>query len=250
MTTSQSAAGDRAVGAATAAPDWEQIGDAGGPCTTALPVRRGGTVFHAALSYVPRRRGAGHFADNLSRCLWLSKTLPGHGRRWAREHWAPLVVHLVPEGADLLLCPPRSRRRQARGYYFAAELTAALSEATGIPVIDSLAWETEGQEAAKETMHQRGQGRKLARRVRCEEDLSGRRVVIVDDLLTTGLTMLACREACLEAGAATAEGIALFRTTRTEADRARRVRLRDVAALRRGALRARAAARAGRAVHT
>jgi predicted amidophosphoribosyltransferase len=199
-----------------------------------LPVRRGDVTFYAALSYVPRNRGAGHYADNLSRCLWLSKSLPDYGREWARVHWVPLMVHLVPEGTDLLVCPSQSRRRQARGYYFAAELTAALSETTGILWAAPLTWETEGAEAAKEVRHQRGHGRKLGRRVRCEDGLAGRRVCVVDDLLTTGLTMLACREAVLQAGAASCEGIALFRTVRTEADPVRRDRLRQRAALKKG----------------
>jgi len=204
-----------------------------------LPVRRGDVTFWAALSYVPRNRGAGQFADNVSRCLWLSKSLPEHGARWAREHWAGLMRHLTPEGTDLLVCPPQSRRRAARGYYFAAELTAALSELTGLPWAAPLTWETEGQEDAKEVRHQRAQGRKLGRRVRCEEDLAGLRVCLVDDQPTTGLTMLACREACLEAGAASVQGIALFRTVRTSDDPLRRDRLKQRAALRREAVRTR-----------
>jgi adenine/guanine phosphoribosyltransferase-like PRPP-binding protein len=211
-----------------------------------LRVRRGDVTFYAALSYTPRNRGSAHFEDNLSRCLWLSKTLPEHGARWAREHWAGLVEHLIPAGADLLVCPPQSRRRSAKGYYFAAELTRALSERTGVPWAAPLAWADEGFEAAKDTMSQRGHGRKLARRVRCEEDLAGLRVCLVDDLLTTGLTMLACREACLEAGVASCEGIALFRTARTEADKCRRDRLKQRADLRRETDLLRAGARAGR----
>ncbi len=48
-------------------------------------------------------------------------------------------------------------------------------------------------------------------RVRCPEQVRGRRVLIIDDVTTTGATAKACATALLDAGAASVECLALLR---------------------------------------
>lgn len=172
--------------------------------------------------YVPSRRGARHYADSFSTALALAKTLPDYGQQLAWDH-APLLVPLIPAECDAIACPPASRKRQAADFYFARELTAAvvetLTETRDVHLCRPLRWQQEhiaGAGAAKEIMHQGGQGRKLGRRAECLEDMTGRQVCLIDDLFTSGITAARCAEALLSAGAATVYLVTLGATERTE----------------------------------
>ena len=177
-------------------------------------IRRGEWEGLALLTYIPQRRGARHYADAPSVALGLAKLLPTHGREWAAT-MAGLLADLVPEGLDCVTCPPASRRRSQRGWYFARCLAEQVAAQVGLPFLDCLRWIDEGTEAAKGVKHQAGQGRKLGREVACEEDLSGQRVLLIDDGWTTGITAALCREALLQAGAAEVHLRTLFCTERT-----------------------------------
>jgi len=145
---------------------------------------------------------------------------------------AGLLADLVPEGCDVVTCPPASRRRSQRGWYFARRLAERVADRIDLPFLDCLRWIDEGTEAAKGVKHQAGQGRKLGREVACDEDLTGRRVLLADDLITTGITAQLCREALQEAGAAEVSVRALFTTERTEHRPAdERARIKQRAAL-------------------
>lgn len=177
-------------------------------------IRRGQLEGRALLEYVPRRRGARHFASNVSRALWLAKVLPDYGATWAWD-WAEHLPPLVPEGIGAMACPPASRARAARGFYFARELTVALSAKTGVSILRPLRWLNEGAESSKDIVHQAGKGRALGRRVVCHEDLTGKRVCLVDDLFTTGITAELCAAALTAAGAVSVDLVCLFRTEPT-----------------------------------
>ncbi len=178
-------------------------------------IRRGEWEGVALLTYVPFRRGHRHFESTVSRALTLAKLLPTYGAEWAAD-MAGMLVEIAPEGCDLVTCPPASRRRSQRGWYFAERLARETAGRLGLPFECCLAWIDEGTEAAKGVRHQAGQGRKLARQVECDTDLSGRRVLLVDDGWTTGITADLCREALLSKGAEEVNLRTLFATERTE----------------------------------
>jgi len=176
--------------------------------------------------YVPRRRGARHYADAFSQALYLAKVCPDEGQQLAWDQ-AQALAAIIPAGVDVVTCPPASRKRMAAGFYFARELTVAVCEAlTGdgaggrdVHLARPLRWQQEailGAGAAKQIMHQGGQGRKLGRVVECLEDLTGREVVIVDDLFTTGATAAVTAEALIRAGASKVCVVAVGMTERTE----------------------------------
>ena len=188
------------------------------------PVRiwRGDLEGFAAEVYIPRRgRGARHFADALSVALWLAKVnvpLPADGRGAGEVYgpeWARALVPLVPAGVEVVTCPPR-RRAKVGLFYLAETLARGVAEALGVPFVDCLRWAQEGGEASKGIVHQGGKGRALGRRVTCETDLTGKRVCLVDDLFTTGLTVELCAGALRMAGALAVGIVALAKTERTE----------------------------------
>lgn len=193
-------------------------------------IARGELAGLAAEVYIPRRgRAARHYADAFSVALWIAKQNAETGERWAFDLAAALVP-LVPEGTDLILTPPASRRRSAQGWYFARELGAGVARLLGVPLGRPLTWQNEGQEASKSIRHQAGKGRALGRQVLCDEELAGARVCLVDDLFTTGITLQLCAAAVTAAGATAPVGIVTLgvteRTTWRPAEELARVRMK------------------------
>ena len=194
-------------------------------------LRRGALKAVALLRYIPAARGARHYADTVSRALLLAKIMPEHAATWARD-WAALLAQIVPEAVEVVVCPPRSQRRVAR-HYFAGLLAEALADRLGLPLV-SMQWAQEGRESSHHIAHQAGKARSRSRRAEvCDPAaVAGRRVLLTDDIVTTGLTLETCVAALTEAGAAAVECVCLAMTERTEADPVRRDRLRQRAALR------------------
>lgn len=106
-------------------------------------------------------------------------------------------------GADLVTEVPLHRARQReRGYNQAALLADALSEHLGLPRAPGLLERTRPTRAqarlgARERRRQMGGAFRVARPGWARE----RRVVIVDDVITSGATLEACLAALTEAGA-------------------------------------------------
>jgi ComF family protein len=108
---------------------------------------------------------------------------------------------------DLILpIPLHDRRRRQRGYNQSELLARPLGQALGIPV------ETASLRRTRPTIPQVGLGPDERREnVRgafaAGPGVAGRRVLLIDDVLTTGATMSAAAEALLAAGAA---GVAAY----------------------------------------
>jgi len=117
----------------------------------------------------------------------------------------------LPVQADVIVPVPLHRRRAAeRGYNQAALLARGLAEAVGVPV-------NEGVLArVKPTRQQVGLDRaeralNVAGAFECRGGLAGRRVVLVDDVCTTGSTLQACAQALRRGGATWVGGFTLAR---------------------------------------
>jgi ComF family protein len=115
---------------------------------------------------------------------------------------------LAPGGV-LVPVPLHPARRRRRGFNQAERLAAALGARTGLPMAEVLA-----RAGARGT--QMGRGR--AERLRGIEGsivvaaTPPARVVLVDDVVTTGATLSACRAALLAAGAREVRAVAYART--------------------------------------
>ena len=195
-------------------------------------LRRGDLEAVALLRYIPKTRGARHYDDTVSRALLLAKIMPEHAATWARD-WATLLVEIVPDGMEVVACPPRSRRRVAR-HYFAALLAEALADRLGLPLV-SMRWAQEGRESSHHIAHQAGKARSRSRRAEvCDPaSVTGRRALLCDDVMTTGLTLETCVAALTEAGAPEVRCVCLAMTERTEhRPKAERARIKRRAELR------------------
>jgi ComF family protein len=123
---------------------------------------------------------------------------------FARPEWRAL-----PAPIDAVAPIPLHRQRLAeRGYNQSALLAAGLARASGLPVFP------EWLERHRETRAQVGlnaEERRLnvADAFRANPAVAGKRLLLVDDVFTTGATMAACAHAALAAGASAVYGLAL-----------------------------------------
>ncbi len=119
---------------------------------------------------------------------------------WEAEPWTVDVIVPVP------LHP---QRRRERGYNQSALLARELARHTSLPVVEGALLRVTptqpqvGLNAAERVENVRGA-------FRCGgDDLSEQRVLLVDDVLTTGATLRACAQALLEGGAQGVWGLTL-----------------------------------------
>jgi ComF family protein len=133
---------------------------------------------------------------------------------FARDrHLAELALPLLAEfGPNLLIAPVplHPRRLKERGYNQSEKLALRISIATGLLITGALYREIN-------TRHQVGlSGHERALNVRDAflvegTDVAGRRVLLIDDVMTTGATLGACASALEDAGATWVSAITVAR---------------------------------------
>jgi ComF family protein len=128
---------------------------------------------------------------------------------------AQVVANAPPgwlEGAVLVPAPLHPARLRRRGFNQAERLARAIARRAGVPVADCLA-----RAGPRATQMGRGRAQRLtgiegAIAVRPEARAPPRRVLVVDDVITTGATLGACADALRDAGATGVAAIAYART--------------------------------------
>ena len=138
---------------------------------------------------------------------WLREAIIGfkYGEEWSRaEHLATVLLPVLEEcgGFDAVVPVPlhHSRLRQ-RGYNQSALLAHHVGEALGIPVRELLVRQRAtprqvGLDAAQRVANVAG-----AFAVPYDADVEGWRLVLIDDVVTTGSTLAACAAALRRGGA-------------------------------------------------
>ena len=134
----------------------------------------------------------------------LAHELKYDGLTSLAEPMARLMADAAPvHGIDLIVGVPLHRgRERSRGFNQSHELARHLAALAGVPCDASAVRRTRDTAPLAKTMHREErraivEGAFSARRERVE----GRRVLLVDDVVTTGATLDACARALLDAGA-------------------------------------------------
>ncbi|MFN3712462.1 MAG: ComF family protein [Alcanivoracaceae bacterium] len=135
-----------------------------------------------------------------------------HGRLYLQRPLTHLLLSEIPHLPDVdcvVPVPLHWRGQWQRGFNQAAVLANALAKQHGLPFADLLRRPRGGDHQQGHTAQQRRQARKST--FRCDTNLAGRRILLVDDVITTGSTARAASHALLDAGAHSVSVIALCR---------------------------------------
>jgi ComF family protein len=137
---------------------------------------------------------------------------------------AQIAANAPPGWLDrrtLVPVPLHPSRLRSRGYNQAAAIAEALARRTGLPVADSLA--RTGPALTQVGRHRAERRAGPAGAIEVRGDGAGRepaagaprapkRVLLVDDVVTTGATLAACRAALVAGGALEVDAVAFART--------------------------------------
>lgn len=139
----------------------------------------------------------------------------GHFKALAAPLGELLAQHMEsqPVPADVLVpVPLHSRRLRERGYNQSALLAAELGKRNGLPVVTDSLVRLRHTKAQVKTADAEERQRNLAGAFGCQNGkLTGKRVVVIDDVCTTGATLNSCAASLRAAGAASVWGLALAR---------------------------------------
>lgn len=137
------------------------------------------------------------------------------GRRSAARMaglWMGAALERFPEldGADALVpLPLHKKRRRERGYNQAFLIAEELSKVSGLPILEAAI-------RVKDTRPLWALGRddrkkSLLGAFACAESVEGKRLLLIDDVCTTGVSLETCARALLGAGAAAVNGYVFAR---------------------------------------
>lgn len=120
----------------------------------------------------------------------------------------------IDERYDLIVpVPLHWQRRWKRGFNQSELLAREISRHRRIPIVDALQRSKSTAAQAALTSAARRRNMAGAFRPRPQVDLSGKRVLLIDDVLTTGATASACARALKKAGAS---GVSLLTLARAD----------------------------------
>jgi ComF family protein len=122
-----------------------------------------------------------------------------------------LLAHPLP--ADTLVpVPLHPRRLRERGYNQSSLLAGELSKPTSLPVVEKSLVRLRNTPPQTRTKSAEERQRNIARAFTCRDRrLRGKRVLLIDDVCTSGATLNACAVALKAAGAISIWGLTLAR---------------------------------------
>ena len=151
----------------------------------------------ALARYCPKRLKRKHYFDEFSREIFRFKKCYDVSLIIKLSKQLSDIIRETGKSFDLATLPPASRPRL---YYPCVHLAQAVSVELDLDIIDCLQWSGGKGESQKKRVG-RMKLKRLGETVECNSDLTGLRILLIDDILTTGLTASKCVEALKFAGA-------------------------------------------------
>lgn len=174
-----------------------------GRCQRHPPPQTGCTALYRYEAPIDRLLTAHKFAGDLAAGSLLAELLAAH----------PRVQQLAAE-ADLLVAMPLHRQRlRERGYNQVVELLRVLARQTGIAHPADLL-QRDRATLAQSDLSAGQRRRNLRGAFRVTRALSGQRVLLVDDVITTGTTVAEAARCLRAAGAGAVHALALARVAK------------------------------------
>lgn len=171
-----------------------------GACERCLPY---GAVTHGRLSSL-HVAWLGSYEGNVRHAVLALKS----GRRDVARSFAQRLCALVEPGDVLVPVPTTAARRRERGFDGCRLMAQTIAHQCGVPVLPHLV------QVAGDRQRGRTRDARLCARGRFAwrgEPLSGLRVTLLDDVVTTGATLEDCAAVLRTAGAAVEKAIAVAR---------------------------------------
>ncbi len=139
----------------------------------------------------------------------------GDVRAMAAELAGHLAECMARYGLDadaIAPVPSHPRRLRERGFNQAALLAVELGKATGVEVREALLSRTRDAPSQLSVAGPANRWANVAGSFVCAEPITGLRLLLIDDIVTTGATMSACAGALKASGAREVWGLAVART--------------------------------------
>jgi ComF family protein len=144
----------------------------------------------------------------------LVRALKFRGAIGVAEAMAAQIAANAPprwlDGPTLVPVPLHRKRLQSRGYNQAAAIAEALGSRTGLDVLDSLV--RTGSTVTQVGRHRAERKSGPAGAIQPRGSGVPERVLLVDDVVTTGATLAACRAALVAAGSIQVDAVVFART--------------------------------------
>ena len=137
------------------------------------------------------------------------------GVRAAAPELAQLLAQFLKSrrlpGEVLVPVPLHRRRLRSRGYNQSALLARELGKLTGLPIEDGLLVRTKDAPPQVQAASRDQRRGNVEGSFQCTADATGRTLILVDDVATTGSTLSACAAALKAARAASVWGLTIAR---------------------------------------
>lgn len=163
-------------------------------------------------------RAFGHYMAELSRVIQEFKF---HGRRNLSGLLTPLLTatffeNWTRDDFDLIVpVPLHPRRRRQRGYNQSALLSRSLARRIAVPWFSGLIRTRATLPQVGLTDSQRQENVRNAFRCRNPESVTNKRILLIDDVMTTGATVGSASRALMDAGAFRVSALTIARASRS-----------------------------------